>query len=102
MEDYCGGDLKYIGSHDAFLFHLKEPLPEEALKELEYKIWDYGAENVLMGVFHKLLHYCILNPCKILEVYHLHCSAVRRSDGVRINTNSKFDMLAPFTTKLTC
>ena len=102
MEDYCGGDVEYIGAHDAFLFHLNEPIPEEALKELEYKIWDFGGENVLMGVFNKLLHYCILNPCKILEIYHLHCSAARRNDRVRINTNSTFDMLAPFTTKLTC
>ena len=102
MEDYCGGDVQYIGAHDAFLFHLNEPLPEEALKELEFKIWDYGAENILIGVFNKLLHYCTLNPCKVLECYHLHCSAARRNDRVRVNTNSKFNGLSPFTTKLTC
>ena len=102
MEDFCGGDLQYIGSHDAFLFHLKEPIPEEALKELEFKIWDFGAENVLIGVFNKLLHYCTLNPCKILETYHLHCSGARRGDRVRINTGSKLNGLAPFTNKLNC
>ena len=67
MKDYCGGDVQYIGSHDAFLFHLKKPIPE-ALKVLEYKIWDFGAANILIGVFNQLLHYCALNPCTILEV----------------------------------
>ena len=102
MEDFCGGDLQYIGAHDAFLFHLKEPIPEEALKELEFKIWDYGAENVLIGVFNKLLHYCTLNPCKILEIYHLHCSGARRLDRVRINNKNKFSALAHFTNELNC
>ena len=49
--DYCGGDFQYIGTHDVLLFHLKKALPEQALKELEFMIWDYGAENVLIGVF---------------------------------------------------
>ena len=102
MKNFCGGDMKYIGAHDAFLFHLKEPLPKEALKVLEFKIWDYGAENILIGVFNKTLHYCTLNPCKILECYHLHCSAARRTDRVRVNINSTFNGLSPFTTKLTC
>ena len=102
MQDYCGDDVQYIGAHDVFLFHLKEPLPEGALKALEFKIWDYGAENILIGVFNKLLHYCTLNPCKILESYHLHCSEARRSDRVRVNTNNTFNGLAPFTTNLTC
>ena len=29
MNDYCGGDHQYLGSHDVFLFHLKEPIPEK-------------------------------------------------------------------------
>ena len=102
MEDYCGGDIKYIGAHDVFFFHLKEPIPEEALKVLDYKIWAYGAENLLMGVFTKMLHYCTLNPCKILETYHLHCSGARRSDRVRVNEHSEYNALSPFTSNLTC
>ena len=102
MPDYCGGDFQYLGSHDVSLFHLKEALPEQVLKVLEYKIWSFGSENVLIGVFQQLLHYCTLNPCKILESYHLHCSAQVRGDKVRINTNTRFNGLSPFTTKLTC
>ena len=33
-----------------------EPM-KQVLKELEFMIWGYGAENVLIGVFQKLLHY---------------------------------------------
>ena len=102
MKDYCGGDLDYVGSHDVFLFHLKEPLPEEALKVLEYEIWSYGTENVLMGVFKRLLYYCILNPCKILETYHLHCSELRHTDAKRVNWDSPFNTISPITKNLTC
>ena len=102
MQEYCGGDFQYLGAHDAFLFHLKGAVPEQALKELEYKCWDYGAENVLIGVFQQLLHYCRLNPCKILESYHLHCSGAHHGHRVRIYTNTRFNGLSPFTTKLTC
>ena len=85
-----------------FLFHLKKALPEQALKELEFMIWDYGAENVLIDVFQKLLHYCTLHLCKILEGYHLCCSGAHHGDGVRVNTNTRFNGLSPFTTELTC
>jgi len=102
MPDYCGGDYQYMGSHDVFLFHLKEALPEQALKMLEYMIWDLGTENVLIGVFQKLLHYCTLNPCKILETYHLHCSGAHHGNRTRVNVNPKFNGLSPFTANLTC
>ena len=102
MPDFCGGDYQYSGTHDVFLFHLKEALTEQVLKELEFKIWDCGAENILIGVFQKLLHYCTLNPCKILESYHLHCSKARHGNRARVNTNGRFNGISPFTTKLTC
>ena len=102
MPDDCGGDYQYVGSHDVFLFHLKEALPEQALKMLEYMIWDLGTENVLIGVFQKLLHYCTLNPCKILETYHLHCSGAHHGNRTRVNVNPKFNGLSPFTANLTC
>ena len=102
MKDYCGGDFDYLGSHDVFLFHLKEPLPEEALKAFEYKIWSWGTEQVLMGVFQILLNYCILNPCDILECYHLHCTSVHRNDMIRVNTNNTYNVISAFTDQLTC
>ena len=100
MKDYCGGDFDYVGSHDVFLFHLKEPLPEEALKAFEYKIWSWGTGQVLMGVFQILLNYC--NPCNILDSYHLHCSGVHRDDTIRVNTNNTYNVHSAFTDQLTC
>ena len=46
-EETCGEkdkcvEIDYIGSHDAFLFHLTEPISESALKDLEFKIPSAG------------------------------------------------------------
>ena len=102
MPDYCGGDFQYIGTHDVLLFHLKKALPEQALKELEVMIWGYGVENIVIGMFQQLLHYCTRNSCKILESYHLHCSKAHHGNGVRVNTNTRFNGHSPYATELTC
>ena len=91
----------YVGSHDTFLFHLTEPLPEKALKHLEIKLPSPGMENVLMWVFQHQLNYCTLNPCTILETFHLHCSKLRNKMGKRVN-HANYSGLAPFTKKLVC
>ena len=91
----------YKGSHDTFLFHLTEPLPEKALKHLEIKLISPGMENVLLWVFQRQLNYCTLNPCTILETFHLHCSNLRNAKGRRVN-HANYSGLAPFTKKLVC
>ena len=53
MPDYCGGDF--------------QALLEQALKELEFMIWGYGVENIVIGMFQQLLHYCTHNSCKIWD-----------------------------------
>ena len=88
MPDYYGGDF--------------QALPEQALKELEFMIWDYGVENIVIGMFQQLLHNCTRNSCKILEGYHLCCSGAHHGNGVRVNTNTRFNGHSPFTTELTC
>ena len=102
MEDYCGGDFQYLGSHDVFLFHLKEPIPEVALQKLDFKVPSSGSENVLIAVFAKMLHYCSLNPCKTLETYHLHCSGIRPGKRERVNTDKEFNGRSYFTSSLSC
>ncbi len=102
MQDYCGVDIKHnIGSHDAFLFHLTEPIPEDALKDLDYPLGSWGSENVLLWVFQRKLKFCVLNPCTILKVYHLHCSNVRKGGKIRVNVGGK-SVVAPFTNRLIC
>lgn len=98
--DFCV-ESYYRGSHDTFLFHLTEPLPEKALKHLEKKLASLGIENVLMWVFQHQLKYCILNPCTILETFHLHCSNLRNDRGERVN-HVNYSSVAPFTKKLLC
>jgi hypothetical protein len=88
--------LQYKGSHDTFIFILKEPIPSDVLDELDYQLGCLGSENRLMWAFETKFDYCLLNPCCVLETYHFHCSGVRTSDyQERINTNGKSVMCSP-------
>ena len=106
-EENCGERDKcrergYIGSHDTFLFHLTEPIPESALQHLDFEFASWGVENVLMWVFKTQLGYCLLNPCSILKTFHLHCSQLRNlSKRIRVN-NATTTGEAPFTQELVC
>ena len=71
FNDICS---KYIGSHDGFLTRLHKPLPEQLLLQLEFNLVRYGIENRLMWLFVNVLKYCVINPCKILNTFHYHCS----------------------------
>ena len=97
--DFCR-EHKYIGSHDTFLFHLKKPLTEDFLMHLDFPLPSAGMESVLMWAFETELRYCVLNPCRILETFHLHCSELR-SRRIRVNRNGKAKR-SPFTNRLTC
>lgn len=99
--DLCT-EKSYTGSHDVFLFRLHEPLPESFLKDLNFVLASPGVENVLIWLFKRNLHYCVLNPCTILETFHYHCSNLRNTEGkIRVNNHGKSGT-SPFTTKLVC
>ena len=101
----CPGDIDkclkagYIGSHDSFLFHLSEPLPDEALEELEFPLPSYGMENVILWIFQRMLKFCTLNPCSILQTIHFHCSDLR---DPKKRDDTKRTGRAPFTNNLFC
>ena len=103
-EERCGVrdmciESKYVGSHDAFLFHLAKAVPENALEFLNYTIPSSGMENVLIWVF-QMLGYHTLNPCSLVEVFHLHCTGLRNYHH-RPKVNSFYNTgLSPFTEKL--
>ena len=84
VSNFCLDEV-FQGSHDSFLCHLTEPLPDEALTEMEFKLPSYGMENVVLWIFQEMLHFCTLNPCSILETFHLHCSRFKGSDYKRVN-----------------
>ncbi len=91
MRDYCGvNSWRSRGSHDAFLFHLMKPIPENALKNLEYPLGSWGSENVLLWMFKYRLRYCVLNPCRVLLTYHLHCSNLRTGGKIRVNRSKSY------------
>ena len=96
--DLCR-EYNYIGSHDTFLFHLKEPLTEDFLENLEFTPGFSGMENVIIWLFKTKLNYCVLNPCRILETFHLHCSGLR-TPRKRVDANRSGH--SPFTNNLTC
>ena len=100
--DRCLGMWFYHGSHDAFLFHLYEPFPVSFLEHLDYLLPSSGMENVLIWLFKTKLKHCVLNPCSILEIFHLHCSNLRNHiKRVRVATSVN-NGLSPFTKELVC
>ena len=95
-------EKKYIGCHDVFLFHLTEPLSEnDFLRDLQFDLVSPGIENIVIWLFHNRLKYCVLNPCAILETFHLHCSGLRNKGG-KPRVNIDRSGLAPFTNKMVC
>ena len=95
----CGEDSSYIGSHDAFVFYVNGFLTREKLVDLDVTPNINGMENVLIWVFQTKLNYRILNPCKVLIVYHSHCLSIRDKGRRRINVGGK-NAGAKFTDKL--
>ena len=102
-EDICIClEKEYIGCHDVFLFHLTEPLSEnDFLRDLQFDLVSLGMENIVIWLFHNRMKYCILNPCGILETFHLHCSGLRNKGG-KPRVNIDRSGLAPFTNKMVC
>ena len=74
FRDICS---RYMGSHDGFLLRLREPLPEQFLLQLDFDLVRFGMECRVNWLFVKVLNYCVLNPCSILNLFHYHCSDLR-------------------------
>jgi len=99
LSAHCGDGSRYIGSHDTFVFYVREPIDRQKLNELEVTPNMSGMENLLMWLFQNRLHYRILNPCKVLIVYHKHCVAIRDTGRKRVNGGGKSATVS-FTDKL--
>ena len=52
----------YVGSHDAYMINLVEPITEAVFKEIDYEMSIWGSENRLMWAFKNLMNFCLLNP----------------------------------------
>ena len=97
-------DTTYGGSHDGYLVHLKEPIIEAVLKEVDYETHRWRIEGRIMWAFRTLMKFCVLDPCQILELFHLHCSGLHASAAERSNTDidgRKYVWLG-YSDRLTC
>ena len=95
----CDEKAEYVGSHDVFVFHVAANFTMEMLMGLDFGQNGAGMENVLMWYFEKHMGYRLLNPCKIVYVYHNHCVPVRFAHYTRYNNKGK-SSIAHFSSKL--
>ena len=99
LSAHCGVGYSYIGSHDAFVFYVNGVIDRQKLVEVDVTPNMYGMENLLIWTFQSKLKYRMLNPCKVLVVYHNHCVGMRETGRRRINQLGK-TATVPFTDKL--
>ena len=95
----CDEGAEYVGSHDVFVFYVAANFTNEMMTGLNFGQNGAGMENVLMWYFEKHMGYRVLNPCKIVYVYHNHCVHVKQDHYIRYNLDGKSG-LAPFSSNL--
>ncbi len=82
----CNHGYPYIGSHDVFMYHVKEEFTAEQLQPMDTVTPNLsGMENLLIWLFQTRLGYTVRNPCPVLVVYHQHCIALRGPNRRRVN-----------------
>lgn len=89
------------GSADGFLF--RAPVPQRVVDEMKDFPTNYwGAENRAAAALRRVHYKQFLNPCKVLGLWHLHCTRVRVTgrDAPRINTGAANSVVAKFVPKL--
>ena len=100
----CNPGVRYIGSHDAFVFFSdRQFLGKDLLTDLStVSQTSDGMENVMIWYFRTVLGFKVINPCPHVKIYHQHRVPIRNKIRKRINRgrNSGKNGLAPFTDKL--
>ena len=86
----CDPGYHYIGSHDAWVFRLMAPLPDEVLNNIDYLPHLEGIEQVLM-FYLRTSGFTIKNPCKILQIVHYHCIRAPELGKYQYVGNSRLD-----------
>ena len=81
----CNEGVRYGGSHDAFVFAFAEQLPNSTFDVLGFGSNSVGQENVLIYFFKVMLMYKVRNPCKRVQIMHMHCGVRTYSPGPRVN-----------------
>lgn len=76
-KDFCSSFAKYIGSHDAFVMHLNNPLPKQLVDTLMVRPDIVGVEKFVIFHLRNIGGFKVKNPCRILYVFHNHCTGLR-------------------------
>ena len=87
----CDPGYRYRGSHDAWVFRLMAPLPDEVLNNTDYLPHLEGIEQVLMFHLRTSGGFTIKNPCKILQIVHYHCIRAPELGKYQYVGNSRLD-----------
>jgi hypothetical protein len=74
----------YHGSHDSFIFQSPLAVPTETF-DFSQNVW--GSENKLLSIIYNN-GICIQNPCKKIQIVHLHKSGIRESDRIWISCHT--------------
>ena len=83
----CDNNKVFVGSHDVFIFYVKE-FAENDLRIInvtKVESNEAGMENLLVWMFRKKLGYKVINPCLVLYVHHEHCVPIRKTTRRRLN-----------------
>lgn len=74
----CEEGRTYLGSHDTFLFYVRTRWTPESLAQVKGITSNMPfMENRIISMFKTKMNYTVLNPCKVLRVYHNHCVPMR-------------------------
>ncbi|ESO95797.1 hypothetical protein LOTGIDRAFT_160344 [Lottia gigantea] len=86
---------KYHGSHDGYIFVPNGNLPTNATKIMNVKSYKFGIDNLIIWMFKNVLNYKVLNPCKIIHIFHVHCSGVRNRDNIKRVSKGRHGLQPP-------
>ncbi|XP_067679676.1 uncharacterized protein [Haliotis asinina] len=93
--DFCDEGIKFVGSHDTYIFVPHGYIPPSAIKFLSTDTMAWGIDLVITWVFQNILSFRVLNPCKVVFVYHIHCTYIRNTGRQRVNTANTTGWIPP-------
>jgi len=99
---HCSAGSEYCSSHDVYAFVLKKKRPATDFGPLNFDGDVLGQENIIIWFFRDVLQYRVLNPCKVVNIYHQHCTFIDTSGRTqRVFVHEGWERsFAPFTDQL--
>ena len=83
----CNPGSPDFGSFDLFAFYVDGKVPKAMVDEMDYTQATWGMENVFVWYAMNKWGYTVLNPCKVLNVYHIDCHHISIKGRSRQKTN---------------